>query len=207
MGMHIPYSQDIYRLPDALSPGNSVTEQPIQFTLEPAWGPDLARIKSVIFATAGLVQFSDWSPDMQNAVTEAFEHGARAFINTITKIEGLTIPALMAKRAGLIPALPTKVVDGQPVPDPQAPVPILDGLAFSKICGSGSVLALSMSVAARIASLSEDAQVDPRFFAQPSGSGGPETRPATATTATAARPTSRRRGTAGKGGRKKASRH
>lgn len=203
MGMHIPYTGDKFRIPDSLAPGNSVAERPILFHLEPAWGPDLARIKSVIFATAGLVNTTDWSPDMQSAVTEAFGHGQLAFINTITQIEGLTIPARMAQRAGLLENLPTKVgADGQAVPDPDAPFPITTGRHFAAICGSGSVLALSMTVAAKIASLSEDALIDPRFFAQPSGSGGPGTRPKMPTSAAAANPTSRRRETAGKGGRK-----
>lgn len=196
--LHIPYHTETYKLPDGLVPGNSTSENPVQFHLAPAWGADLARIKSVIFATSGLVQADDWSPAMQQAVSEAFEHGSKAFGNTILKIDGLTIPATMAQRAGLIADLPTFVPVGktEPEPNPQAPVPVINGIAFGRICGSGSVLAVSMSVAAKIASLSEEAQVDPRFFAQPSGSGGPVTQPATTTTAKRARRISRRRGTA-----------
>jgi hypothetical protein len=78
----------------------------------------------------------------------------------------------------------------------EAPVPVVSGLAFSKICGY--VPAMALHVAMRLIDLSAKTEaVDPRFFGQPSGSGGPGTAAVTTSTAGNVQRRSRRRETAG----------
>lgn len=193
------YSIPYHRCPDFrpisdVIPGNQSAANPVSFDLAPAWGPDLARIRSIITASIGLVQEAEWSPSIQAAVIAAFESGAPAFVNTVEAVRGLTVPAVMALRAGLIRELPK--VPGTNNPDDTAQVPITSGFDFSRICGA--VPAMALHVAMKIMEISEKAEVDPRIFAQPSGSGGTGTPAATATTVPSAPATSRRRGTAGK---------
>lgn len=198
MAHQIPYHTDTFRPVSDVIPGNETADNPVEFDLVPAEGPDLARLKSVVFAAAGLTQESSWTPDVQEAVIKAFETGAMAFVNTVEAIRGLTIPAAMAKRVGIITELPTHVPEGTtaPVPNPKAPIPVLHGLSFSKICGFVPLMAFH--VAMRLVDLSNKAEaIDPRFFGQPSGSGGQRTAGQTNGTAGNARRRSRRRETAG----------
>lgn len=196
--MHqIPYHRDTFRPVNDLLPGNETSDNPVEFELVPAAGSDLARIKSVIYATLGLVQGDAWTPDVQEGVIRAFETGAAAFANTVEAVRGLTIPAALAKRVGIIQELPNHVLPGSstPVPNPEAPIPVVSGLAFSKICGF--VPAMALHVAMKVAELSGKTEaIDPRFFGQPSGSGGPGTAGPTNTTAGSAQRRSRRRRTA-----------
>lgn len=197
MSHQIPYSTDTFRPVSDLIPGNETNENPVEFDLVPAEGADLARLKSIMFASAGLVNTSTWTPEMQEAVIRAFETGKAAFIQTIEAIRGLTIPAALAKRVGIIQELPTHVPEGttSPVPNPKAPVPVLHGLSFAKICGF--VPAMALHVAMKIVDLSGKAEaIDPRFFGQPSGSGGPGITGQMNGTAGNARQRSRRRRTA-----------
>ncbi len=181
-----------------LIPGNDAADNPVEFDLAPAWGPDLARIRSIVTASIGLTQDAEWSAQIQNMVIAAFETGAPAFVNTVEAVRGLTIPAAMALRAGLIQEMPK--VPGTLTPDYDQHVPVTSGLAFSKICGA--VPAMALIVAMKIMEISAKTEVDPRFFVQPSGSGATAMPAATATGAGSAPSTSRRRGTAGKGSRK-----
>lgn len=198
MAFHVPYHTKTVTPPNDMVPGNLESDNPCQFDIAPAWGADLARIKSIVFAATGLVQIQDWSGPIQDAVIAAFGSGAPAYINTVTAIRGLTIPAAMAYRAGLLKDLPTKVLEGgQVVPDPEAPYAVTSGVAFSMICGA--LPAMGLYVASEIASISEKAEADARFFGQPSGSGGTGTaNQAKASTAKTARRRSRRRGIAAK---------
>jgi hypothetical protein len=199
MAYKIPYHQfPDFRPTNDLIPGNQQADNPVSFDLAPAWGPDLARLRSIVAGSMGLVQDQDWSPAVQQAVVAALENGQSAFVNTVTAVRGLTIPAAMALRAGLIGALP--LVPGTTDPDPAAAVPVLDGFGFSRICGA--VPAMACHVALKIMEISAKSEVDPRLFVQPSGSGGTGTPEATAGTAAPAHRTPRRRGTAGSGGRK-----
>jgi hypothetical protein len=177
VAFQVTYARDTYRPDDVLIAGNSVSTFPVEFDICPAEGPDLARIRSILVATAGLVNEQSWSPDMQAAVISAFETGAPAFINTVEAVRGLTIPAAMAKRVGIISEVPTHVPQGSstPVPNTEAPIPITTGLHFSRICGFVNLSALSMQLASKIAELSNRVNVDPRLFVQPSGSGGTTT--------------------------------
>lgn len=197
MSHQIPYHRDTFRPLSDLVPGNETSDNPVEFDLAPAGGGDLARLKSVVFATTGLVQDGSWTPEVQEAVIRAFETGAPAFVNTVESIRGLTIPAALALRVGIIQELPKHVPPGkaQVEPNPEAPIPVVSGLGFAKICGFVPLMAFH--VAMKLVALSGKAEaIDPRFFGQPSGSGGPGTAEATNTTAGSVRRRSRRRGTA-----------
>ena len=74
MALHIPYHQHTFRPQHAAGQG----DRPVEFDLAPAEGPDQARLKSILFGTAGLVgggegQRQDWSPATQDAVIAALE--------------------------------------------------------------------------------------------------------------------------------------
>lgn len=197
MGMHVPYSRTTYRPGDDILPGNKTSDNPLEFDIVPAWGGDLARIKSLIYATMGLVQGKEWGPQVQEAVIAAFDTGAPVFENTVTAIRGLSVPSIMALRAGLIPALPKTVQDGGMKSDPEAPYEVMNGRAFSKLCGA--LAGTALHVAMEIGKLSDKAEqaMDPRFFKQPSGSSGTaKAGRGKGSTVATARPTSRRRGTA-----------
>jgi len=190
---HVPYADDTIRIPDGILPGNQSDPNPVEYDIVPAWGPDLARLKSIMVACTGLAApdttrtDAGWTPEVQDAVVKGFEMGAAGFRQTITAIRGLTIPLRMALRAGLLAEL-------QPGQRGQDSYPIVNGEQFSRICGALSGQALF--VAMKIIELSGKQEVDPRFFAQPSGSGAAVTPAATTTTAGSARRESRRRGTA-----------
>lgn len=197
MALHIPYHRHTFRPVNDVLPGNATSDNPLEFDIVPAWGGDLARIKSIVFASLGLVNGDDWGPEAQEAVIAAFGSGAPAFLNTVTAIRGLSVPAIMAVRAGLIQTLPQAVKDGESVADPEAPYQVVNGLQFSRLCGA--MPGMSLHVASEIAKISTEAEraMDPRFFKRPSGSGGPATAgKGRATNARTARPTSRRRATA-----------
>lgn len=200
MALHIPYTGDTFRPSSKILPGNDTAEVPLEFDLVPPWGPDLARVKSLIYATLGLIDAADWRPEVQAAVTRAFDTGAPVFANTITAIRGLTVPAAMAVRAGLLTDLPQTIVDGQARPDHAKPIPITTGQAFSRICGA--LPALSFQVASELSKLAEQAEraMDPRFFEPPSGSSGTATDVQEAATSVAtARRRSGKRATADNG--------
>jgi hypothetical protein len=197
MAYHVPYARDTFKPTNDMIEGNETADNPVEFDIVPAWGGDLQRIKAIVYSAIGLVQSTDWTPEVQRAIAQSCDFGAAAFINTVTAIRGLTIPAVMALRAGLIPELPTKQDGTNIVPDPEAPYHVTTGIAFSRI--AGALPAMALHVASRIGSISDKAEMDPRFFTQPSGFGGTGTQdPAKDTTARTARRTSRRRGTAGK---------
>lgn len=170
MSYQIPYESALFRPDDGLIPGNSQADNPVEFDLVPAGGADLARLKSVLFAAAGLTNDGGWSPEMQAATVSAFDHGSGVFERTITGIRGFNIPAAMAVRVGLLTDLP-KVADaeGKVRPDPKAPVPVTNGFEFAKVAGFQSALALS--VAFEVMKISRQvANLDPRLFVRPSGS-------------------------------------
>jgi hypothetical protein len=188
MAQHLSYATTTYRPPNAVIPGNDDDAHPTEFDLLPAEGPDLARIKSAIVGTAGLVIDAPWTEQTQDVVVSAIKHGAPAFIETIAAIRGLTVPAAMAHRVGVIGELPGHLAPGgsSPVPNPAAPIAVTTGAQFSRICGFLPVL--SMFVAQQIVELSNRTGIDARFFEPPSGSGGQETPGTTPGSATPAPP-------------------
>lgn len=170
MAYQIPYESDTFRPTDDLIPGNGNSDNPVTFEILPAGGPDLARLKSVLYASAGLTSNAVWSSEMQQAVIAAFESGAGVFERCVAAISGFNIPAALAVRVGILPALPVRADDsGKVRPDPKAPVPITAGHEFAKIAGFQTALALS--VAFRIMEISRQVEkLDPRLFVPPSGS-------------------------------------
>lgn len=173
MAVHLQYFRDTFRPGDDLIPGNSTSNDPVEFDLVPAEGADLARLKSMLAATVGITQ-GDWGPTEQAGTIAAYETGPRGFVNTVTAVRGLTVPAAMAVRVGLISQeqMPKHVPPGAagPVANDQAQIPITNGFMFSRVCGFMELLALTLQVVAQIVNLSNKAQIDHRFFVQPSGS-------------------------------------
>lgn len=198
MPYDVPYTEETYTPEDALVPGNSTSDRPVEFDIAPAGGADLARLKSIIYATAGLTSNGMWTDALQTSVEDAFRHGARVFEGTVLAVRNFTVPAGMAHRAGIW---------GQkdPPADRKEPFPITTGRQFAAVAGFVSSIALS--VAFHITALSGKVEgMDSRFFAQPSGSGSRGISPKTAGTATDARRDKGARGTAGKRTGKRANR-
>lgn len=175
MSYQIPYDTDTWKPDNDLIPGNAHADNPVEFDLAPAGGPDLARLKSVIYASAGLTNEGVWSPDMQAAVIAAFESGAEVFQRCVTAIRGFTVPAALAVRVGLLTKIPVAAdAEGQVRPDHKAPVPITTGYEFAKIAGFQT--ALSLAAAFEIMKISRQVtSLDPRLFERPSGLSSPGT--------------------------------
>lgn len=168
--MHtIPYSSGKVRIPDSLIAGNEQSDNPVEFDIAPAWGPDLARLRSVIECAAVIEQ--NWAPEQQDVILKAFETSRGAFVNTVTAVRGLVVPAAMAKRAGFAvePKSETYVVT--------------TGAEFGRIAGDPNLLSIALFVAFEVMKLAQANAVDPRLFGLPSGSGGREIRGKRRTTA------------------------
>lgn len=190
MAYQIPFSQSRYVVPDNIVPGNAKAENPVVFYLSPAQGPDQARLKSIVFATLGVSSTNpDWSKEMQDAVIAAYARGADVFVRTIDKIEGLTVPGLMAKRAMVIPPDQAESIQDS------ASIPIKSGSDFAMI--SGYVITMSFQVACEIARITRGLEdTDPRFFGQPFGSPSAATAGPTPGTASSVRKRRGKRATA-----------
>lgn len=175
MSYQIPYETATFTPDDDLIPGNAQADNPVKFELAPAGGPDLARLKSVLYAAAGLTGNGVWTPDMQAAVIGSFETGSPVFERCILAIQGFNIPAALAVRVGILNEVPVRAdAEGKVRPDPKAPVPITSGVEFSKIAGFQTALALA--VAFEIMKISRQVdKLDPRLFVRPSGSPSAET--------------------------------
>jgi hypothetical protein len=196
MSYQIPYESAVFKPDNDLIPGNAQADNPVEFDLVPAGGSDLARLKSVLYASAGLVNEGSWSPDMQAATVSAFDSGSGVFERCIVGIRGFNIPAALAVRVGILKDLP-KIADGDGKvrPDPKAPVPVTNGFEFAKIAGFQTGLALS--VAFEIMKISRQvASLDSRLFVRPSGSPSAGTPSGQTGTVPAVRKGPGRRGTA-----------
>lgn len=182
MALHLSYlTVKAFRPINDIVPGNQESSDPVEFDLLPAWGGDKARIKSLMFGVLGILGDS-WTDEMQQSVIAALDKGAsEVFVRTVAAVRGLTIPAIMALRAGIL----TKA------DDPDAKVAIRTGSDFSKI--AQAIPGMAFHVAMEINKISDETQQDPRFFGQPSGSGGPATSANKITNAKGARRRSRRR--------------
>ena len=110
--LQITFTDSVYQPEDEVIPGNASSPTPVKFHLKPPLAPDLARLKSIVYAVTGLANPSDWTPGMQVAVLKAFETGRDAFDHTVRKVEGLYVPAVAALRCGAItPNLIPKRID------------------------------------------------------------------------------------------------
>lgn len=195
MAFTIPFTRNTFRPPDTIIPGNSTDPAPVEFTLDPAGGADVARISALVYGDIGLILAAgDMSLNSQQII-QALESSRGVFIQTVVAITGLTVPAILAVKVGILQALPKQ--PNTTVDDPTAKIPISNGAEFDKVAPYMS--ALAMLVAFEIGKLTTDLdnKADPRFFVPPSGSGRTGTRAKATSTATGARPTSRRRATAG----------
>lgn len=173
MAWAIPYSRKTLVVNDFVIDGNSKSAAPVEIDIEPADGADRARIKSIYLASmaTGSAQFA-WTPELQDQVAAAFRTSRGVFVDTVRAARNLSAPAALALRAGLIPELPRKTVDGHVVDDPDALIPIKTGAEFDRV--ALFMLPLALYVALEIAEISERVTIDPRFFEQRSGSGGPD---------------------------------
>lgn len=191
MAYQQPYVQDTFRpTTDQGMPGNENDPNPVEFDLAPAQGEDIAHIKSMLVATIGLTSDNiTWTEEAQNAIVSAFRTGAPAFISTVEAVRNYSVPAVLAKRVGFIQDYPTFTPAGTNTPQPnkQAKIPILSGLAWSKVCGFN--LGLSLHLCRAIMDLTRQSGTDIRFFEPPSGSGSLGTpNPQTLTAADAVSP-------------------
>lgn len=186
MAATIPFTQETFR-PLCIKQ-NDVTETPVEFEISAVGGANRARLKSIMVASEGLEMLSKWTPEIQASVIAAFATGSGVFVDGVDAIRNLYVPAILAKRLGLIPELPN-VKDGDPIPD----WPITTGSAFAIVCGHWPILSLEVALA--IARLSGQAEIDPRFFVWLSTSLGTPGSPRGI--AESAQPKSRRNGTAG----------
>lgn len=190
MALHLKYITTTFRPGDDILPGNSTAAAPLEFDLAPAEGPDLARLKSIIVGTGGLTGDIPWTEAAQGIVVSSIVHGRDAYVNTVTAIRGLTVPAALALRAGLVDTegVPKKIhrAGEDPRPDLEAPIAVRTGYAFAKVCGF--MPGIAMTVAGKIAELTNAQAIDPRFFAPGFGSGEAATPAPKPTTAEPAQP-------------------
>lgn len=135
--------------------GNKDADKPTEFDICAVGGPSRARLKSIIVATSGLIQKGEWSPDVQAAVISGFQTGAPLFVEAVSAIRELTAPAALCVKVGLMRELPKGM-------DPNSQVPITTGVEFAALAGHWPVLAYELAMA--IARVSNQADIDPRFF-------------------------------------------
>ncbi len=182
-----PYSTSKIRIPNSLVPGNEESDNPLEFDIAPAWGADLARLRSVMEASA--VVDGGWDATTQDVVIKAFQTSAGAFVNAVTAVRGLVVPFRMALRAGLVGAMDPKA-------GPDTKIHVTTGADFGRISSDPNMLGIALFVTFEIMKLSRANNMDTRFFMQPSGSGGAGTGGRTRTRARGARKASSEAATA-----------
>lgn len=163
--------------------GNAESDVPVVFFLSSAGGPDLARIKSILYASINLTHEANWTPEVARNVASAFASGSDLFVSTVEKIQGLTVPAALARKVGLD-------VDAKAKDDTE--IPVTTGTAFARVARYSPLLAFE--VAMEISRITKDEQIDPRLF--PSLTTSPETPAGTSGNAPSVRNARARRGTA-----------
>lgn len=161
MSHHVPFHRDPFK-PRSI-PGNDTAEAPVVFDLSMVGGPDRVRLKGLLYAISGLASFHDWQPDIQAQVIDGFRQAPQIFAHGIDAIHGLTIATGLAKKIGLVETIP----DGTSL---DTPFPVTTGAQFAALAPYQIVLA--MEVAVQISKLSDDGEVDPRFFPWPGTSSG-----------------------------------
>lgn len=176
MAYLIPFHRVVYR-PRAL-PGNLDAATPVEFELSAVGGADLVRLKTLVYALGALGLAQEWTPELQTNVLEAFRTGPSVFVHGIDRIRHYAAPLALAHKAGILASLPEGA-------DPETPYPITTGEQFAKLAGYQVVLALE--IALEIARLSDEADIDPRFF------GSSTTSPATSAAPNGTARTARKR--------------
>lgn len=185
MAYRIPFHRVAYR-PETI-PGNTESDTPVEVDLSPVGGVELAKAKTLVTAlgTLGLVD-AGWSGAHERTVVEGLKSAPDLFKQGIDAIRGLSVPAAMAVKVGLLP----KVPDGL---TPDSDVPVTTGEQFVRLVPYQTALALELVM--RLVKLSTEADIDPRFFASPTTS--PATRANGSGSAPPAAPRRGRRATAG----------
>lgn len=189
MSHHIPFNEETYRPKSLL--GNDTADNPVEFELSQVGGPDLVRLKQILFALGAVGMVVEFTPELSRNCCEALTAAPGLFARGVDAIRNFTVPAAMAVKAGVLKELGSL--------DRKAPVPITTGADFARIAGYQTVLALE--IALRISAISEEGEIDPRFFVSPITS---RTTDSTASGSSRSgvvmgvRPTRARRATAGK---------
>ena len=89
MAVTVPYSEDTVTIPSYLLDGNESSDDPLQFDIAPAWGPDAARMRSITTAIEPLSDTNGrWSPAAQEATVQGFELGLPGFIQPVQAARG-----------------------------------------------------------------------------------------------------------------------
>lgn len=156
----IPFTESKGYRPKVAIPDNTNSDTPVEFDLMMADGPNQARVKSLIQATTGLtLSLESWTPAVQANVVSALLRSSELFIGTIDAIRNLSAPARLCRLVAL--KVDEKAKDDEPIP-------IDTGVKFARVATYMPLLALELAF--EISTLTHKAQVDPRFFASPSGS-------------------------------------
>ncbi|MGE0446807.1 MAG: hypothetical protein AB7P99_16395 [Vicinamibacterales bacterium] len=171
----IPYESGTFRPPSAIIPGNDESAEPVEFELVPAEGEDQARLKSVIYATAGMAN-QQWGPEIQRTVIEAFRSAKGLFDQTVPVVRNLSVPYALAVRAGLVEA----PAPGRKATETPAEVPVRTGRDFTKV--QGFMPPLAFLLAMEIAKLGRGVDLDARFF-EPASTRSEASDPAASSTA------------------------
>lgn len=151
MPFEIPFHQETFT-PLCIK-DNLIAERPVTFEISSVGGPGRARLKSMIKATMGLEDDGKgtWTEENQDSVIACFKGGNVVFTEGVTRITQLTVPAKLARKVGLKPAR-----------DETEAVAITTGEEFSLVCDYMPILAFEVAMA--IAKVSEQGEIDPRFF-------------------------------------------
>lgn len=155
MSHQIPFNEETYR-PKSIK-GNVDADKPVEFDLSQVGGADLVRLKQIIFAFAAVGMVDDYTPEVSRNVCEALNAGPGVFIHGIDAIRHFTIPAALAVKAGVLKELGEL--------DRKAAVPITTGADFARIVGYQMVLGLELAM--EIGRISDEGEMDPRFFGSP----------------------------------------
>lgn len=178
----IPFTQHQGYRPKSII-GNATSDAPVEFDLIMADGPNQARVKSLIQATTGLtLDLAQWTPEIQRNVVSALAQCSELFIGTVGAIRNFKAPAQLCRMVAI-------KVDDKAKDDDE--IPIDTGVKFSRVATYIPILALELAF--EISSITNKAQIDPRFFELPPGS--PASVASPNGTARAVRPRSKRPGT------------
>jgi hypothetical protein len=164
---HIPFHEEVWTVPDTVIPGNSEANDPCRFHISMGSDEDFAKLKSIVVGAVGLTPDIRWTSQVQKSVASSFVHGRDAFVRTVDKVEGLTVQAKLARKAGLIPTFVAGSQDISGLPD-DSPFPIRTGFQYSRV--APYMIVVSFLLANEIIKLTDRGNVDARFFAPSSGS-------------------------------------
>lgn len=161
MSHHVPFHEEVWTVPDSIIPGNSQAEVPCRFHISMGSDDDLAMLKSIVVGAVGITPDIKWTPQIQRTVAHAFKHGRDAFIRTVDEVDGLTVQAKLARKAGLMPPFVPGATDISGYPE-DAPYPIKNGYQFSRV--APYMIIIGFVLATEIVKLTDKGNVDARFI-------------------------------------------